>query len=138
MKERSMCIHHLYKYVADQFSSPKRRKLSDEELDSGDDVDRRDRIDGDDVDMRSLSDQEKELLVARMDLARHGMPRGSDGEVRSFTPTCGYLIIPTSFIYSAILNSWLLNPKPSLHNRSKCRLLAITVIRRPLPSLPRK
>lgn len=71
------------KHVTNQTRSPKRRKLSDEGLDSGDDEGRRDIAGDEDVDMDAEGGEERELVVARIDLARHGMPQGSDGEVRT-------------------------------------------------------
>ncbi|KAL8730254.1 MAG: hypothetical protein Q9181_004738 [Wetmoreana brouardii] len=63
--------------------SPKRRKLDDEELDSGDDEGRRDRLEHDDVD--GYGDEEDRVEarsrnVAAIRLARHPVPRPSDGE----------------------------------------------------------
>ena len=64
----------------DRHSSPKRRKLSDEELDSGDDDDRRDRLEDDDADMEEDRAPKKDTYRVSVNLARHGIPKGSDGE----------------------------------------------------------
>ena len=61
-----------------------RRKLDDEELDSGDDEDRNDRMEEDGMD--SHDDQDKTMIesqtnVLDLSLGRHGIPQGDDGEV---------------------------------------------------------
>ena len=61
-----------------------RRKLDDEELDSGDDEDRHDRVEEDGAD--GYEDQERTMVesqtnVLDLSLGRHGIPKGSDGEV---------------------------------------------------------
>ena len=60
--------------------SPKRRKLSDAELDSGDDEDRRDRIEED----VEEEEQEQTLRVIDYELDKHGIPLGGDGEVGGY------------------------------------------------------
>lgn len=65
-------------------ASPKRRKLDDEELDSGDDEDRSDRPKYDKAD--GSGDEEHRLEahsqnVVDIRVARHPVPRPSDGEV---------------------------------------------------------
>ena len=64
----------------------KRRKLDDEELDSGDDEDRYDRtrdgVDGNDE--GALQDNNANVMVSN--IGRHPDPRPSDGEVR----ICGH------------------------------------------------
>ncbi|KAL8698278.1 MAG: hypothetical protein Q9201_006665 [Fulgogasparrea decipioides] len=67
--------------------SSKRRKLDDEELDSGDDEGRHDRLEGDDVD--GYDDEEDRVEarsrnVAAIRLARHPVPHPSDGELYLF------------------------------------------------------
>lgn len=66
--------------------SPKRRKLSDAELDSGDDEDRGDRMDED-----VNEAQEESLKIIDYDLLRHGIPCCSDGEV---SDAMGYVCSP--------------------------------------------
>lgn len=72
--------------IANSFysTSNKHRQLDDEELDSGDDLDRDDRMDDDmDVD-ESAQDKtflEQNQTLIDVSVARHETPRGSDGEV---------------------------------------------------------
>ncbi|KAL8691976.1 MAG: hypothetical protein Q9218_002900 [Villophora microphyllina] len=74
---------------ADGGGSPKRRRLDDDELDSGDDEGRRDRIDNDDDDVDGYGD-DRDRLEARtrnvqdIRIARHPIPRPSDGELYLF------------------------------------------------------
>ena len=65
-----------------QKGSKKRRKLNDEELDSGDDQDRSDRVDGDDGDNGM---EERAETVLDVKLGRHAVPHPSDGQVCRLT-----------------------------------------------------
>lgn len=69
----------------EEAASPKRRELDDEELDSGDDVGRHDRLEDDGMDSYGNEDAEqgemRSLNVADVRLARHPIPSPSDGEV---------------------------------------------------------
>ncbi|KAH0551450.1 hypothetical protein GP486_007335 [Trichoglossum hirsutum] len=58
---------------------PRHRSLDDSELDSGDDEDRRDRaarVDGE------VEQEEESATIQDVQLGRHPVPEGSDGEVR--------------------------------------------------------
>lgn len=65
--------------------SSKPRKLDDEELDSGDDENRNDRMeDGmEGYDDDGYGQEQKTQTVLALKLGRHKIPRGSDGEVSS-------------------------------------------------------
>ena len=76
-----------------------RRKLDDEELDSGDDEDRNDRVEEDGID--GYEDQERTMVesqtnVLDLSLGRHGIPQGSDGEVSTHPWTSSF----NRFLYS--------------------------------------
>lgn len=66
-------------FKANEIRAPrgKRRKLSDEELDSGDDEGRRDRAD----DEMEEDTYQKTETMTEVKLGRHGIPKGTDGEV---------------------------------------------------------
>lgn len=74
-----MCSH------SEEPVTTKHRKLDDEELDSGDDEGRLDRIEDDGVDGYGDGEEEQgevhSLNVADVRLARHPIPCPSDGEV---------------------------------------------------------
>ncbi len=54
--------------------------MDDADLDSGDELDRNDRMDEDEPTEEPF--EEREVAVTDIELARHGIPKGSDGEVR--------------------------------------------------------
>lgn len=56
------------------------RRLDDSELDSGDDEGRNDRT----MDVDGSPGVQRELNVMEMNLARHTIPKGDDGEVSNF------------------------------------------------------
>ena len=79
------CISTLLIWSSDHTASPKRRKLDDEALDSGDEEGRYDRLDEDGID--GYGDEEDGAQEARqrtimdVNLSRHPVPEPSDGEV---------------------------------------------------------
>lgn len=65
----------------DESEEPKKRQLDDQELDSGDDIDRADRA----PEMLQTEEEEteaQERLVMDLEIARQPLPEPSDGEVR--------------------------------------------------------
>ncbi|KAL8660583.1 MAG: hypothetical protein Q9202_006392 [Teloschistes flavicans] len=85
--------------------SPRRRKLDDEELDSADDEDRRDRLDNDDDDVDGYGDEQDGLeartrQVQDIRIARHPIPRPSDGELYLFQMPKQIGIEPKPFHHS--------------------------------------
>lgn len=60
------------------------RKLDDEELDSGDDEDRNDRMEDGDGD-EAAAPVPRNVNVLTAGLGRHACPRPSDGEVYTYT-----------------------------------------------------
>ena len=65
--------------------SPKRRRLDDEDLDSGDDEGWIDRIDADEEQQDGGEYRERNVIDAA--IGRHAVPNPSDGEVRAQYPT---------------------------------------------------
>ena len=65
-----------------QRRSPKRRRLEDSELDSGDDEGRRDREDNDEVESEE-DFPEKTAVIADVSVAKYPGPQPSDDEVRN-------------------------------------------------------
>ena len=66
----------------------KQRELDDEELDSGDDEGRMDRVGIDeDADLEGRPEDEVRLMDAA--LGRHAIPNGSDGEVSHYMLVLG-------------------------------------------------
>ncbi|MCJ1312440.1 hypothetical protein MMC25_006114 [Agyrium rufum] len=68
---------------APRSESPRKRRLSDEELDSGDDEDRHDRMDedGEGYDSDKEKEQNYEDVILDLNLGRTGTLTGSDGEI---------------------------------------------------------
>jgi RNA polymerase-associated protein LEO1 len=64
----------------DDAASEKVRQLSDEDLDSGDDEGRNDRVD-DKMDGVDVGDSDRHAFVMDVDIGRHDVPRPSDGQV---------------------------------------------------------
>ena len=94
----------------------KRRKLTDEDLDSGDDQDRYDRVDGDDGDDGDVGMEERAETVLDVKLGRHAVPRPSDGQVSSLMRWlyCWFVLTTdsmNSFIFFDVRTSWVSNPR---------------------------
>lgn len=95
VKVDSMYLIYVVYQILSSSRSPKRRKLSDTELDSGDDEGRRDRA-GEEIEDE---EQEQTLRVIDYELDRHGIPLGGDGEVGDYRVRGSELILqvlPTS------------------------------------------
>ncbi|KAL9597272.1 MAG: hypothetical protein Q9219_005253 [cf. Caloplaca sp. 3 TL-2023] len=84
--------------------SAKRRRLDDEELDSGDDEDRQDRLENDGIDGYSDGEEEqgetRSQNVAHIRLPRHPIPCPSDGELYLFQMPKHLGIEPKPFHHS--------------------------------------
>ncbi|KAI4198932.1 MAG: hypothetical protein LQ346_002661 [Caloplaca aetnensis] len=91
----------------EEAASPKRRELDDEELDSGDDVGRHDRLEDDGMDSYGNEDAEqgemRSLNVADVRLARHPIPSPSDGELYLFQMSKQLGVDPKPFDHSTFL-----------------------------------
>ena len=84
-----MCISKILSRSADFVSSStgKKRKLDDEELDSGDDEGRNDRL-NDDMDGYGLEEEVQEsVTLVDVSIGRHALPRGIDSDVREVVIT---------------------------------------------------
>lgn len=85
-------------------NSPKRRKLDDEELDSGDDVDRNDRLEDDGMDRYGNEEEDQREIrsqnVAGIRIPRHPVPSPSDGELYLFQMPKQLGIEPKPFHHS--------------------------------------
>ena len=74
-------LHGIDISFSSETGDQKRRKLDDEDLDSGDDQERLDRVDDEDGDVGM---EERAETVLDVKLGRHAVPRPSDGQVSNF------------------------------------------------------
>jgi RNA polymerase-associated protein LEO1 len=125
----------------DRSLRPRKRKLDDEELDSGDDEGRNDRVDGEaDGPEFEAEVEEETVAVAQIGIGRHAVPQSSDEEVsllkagkiidRSY---CSQLRSSTS---SRCPRTWPSKRKPSSYNNSNHRPQITTGTPRRPRSLP--
>lgn len=107
----------------------KRRKLDDEELDSGDDEGRRDRLEDGDMDGYVNDEEEQGEMrsqnVADIRLARHPIPCPSDGEVSPY---------PCAQIYQGHIGQLTVNTAIPVPNAQAARYRAETVPSQYLPT----
>lgn len=76
-------------------SPPKKRRLDDEELDSGDDLDREDRMIEDNE--PATPEETREIFEGQVQIHRHATLKGSDGEVYLFQNATNNGIEPKAF-----------------------------------------